>query len=223
MQNMHLQICYFNSQPHEEADSPWAGRYLWSYRFQLTASRRGWQRKFSIFGSDFIISTHSLTKRLTFTPATPLRTFWNFNSQPHEEADFSHYVICGMIHISTHSLTKRLTLSLPVWDEIAAISTHSLTKRLTRLPDTIQMSLLFQLTASRRGWLFHPATRTCEWDISTHSLTKRLTITCTIVIILCLFQLTASRRGWLGIDGNTLSLNTFQLTASRRGWRLTIK
>ena len=56
---------YFNSQPHEEADSEAA--------------------KKSVMAD--IISTHSLTKRLTNYVVTEKEILRNFNSQPHEEAD----------------------------------------------------------------------------------------------------------------------------------------
>ena len=76
--------------------------------FQLTASRRGWPIRaisFSIFNyfnsqpheeADqiifrclyvYIISTHSLTKRLTVSARIFVSVSENFNSQPHEEAD----------------------------------------------------------------------------------------------------------------------------------------
>ena len=55
---------YFNSQPHEEADSRHSLR-CGVELFQLTASRRGWRHRrctVKLYGT---ISTHSLTKRLT--------------------------------------------------------------------------------------------------------------------------------------------------------------
>ena len=59
------QYIYFNSQPHEEADGQDAENNLRGY----------W------------ISTHSLTKRLTFSQEIPVGKKEHFNSQPHEEAD----------------------------------------------------------------------------------------------------------------------------------------
>ena len=57
----------------------------------------------------FSISTHSLTRRLTSSPYYHLNSGYNFNSQPHKEADS----ICRRLrcteNISTHSLTRRLT------------------------------------------------------------------------------------------------------------------
>ena len=144
-------IPHFNSQPHEEADN--------------LIHSGCWQS---------IISTHSLTKRLTVIHGMPMtipefqltasRRGWlllfcfillvnHFNSQPHEEADqLGQYPSASLI-----------------------ISTHSLTKRLTRLSFAVFMFTSFQLTASRRGWLFRPEYLFLFLKISTHSLTKRLT------------------------------------------------
>ena len=62
------------------------------------------------------ISTHSLTKRLTIDTVIQHRAFnQNFNSQPHEEADkFPVYSYILQTSISTHSLTKRLTSTVPI-------------------------------------------------------------------------------------------------------------
>ena len=57
-------ILYFNSQPHEEADS---------LLHKVSLRNR--------------ISTHSLTKRLTPPPSGSQSNASYFNSQPHEEAD----------------------------------------------------------------------------------------------------------------------------------------
>ena len=56
------------------------------------------------------ISTHSLTKRLTHRKTGLRKGIYYFNSQPHEEADeLAVYTIQICKNISTHSLTKRLT------------------------------------------------------------------------------------------------------------------
>ena len=99
---------YFNSQPHEEADDAFRKRY-----------------------PELFISTHSLTKRLTFYFLILENKFQYFNSQPHEEADIH---CCHIQHIHL-------------------ISTHSLTKRLTWAISSCAVIFAFQLTASRRGWL----------------------------------------------------------------------
>ena len=124
-----FQLTYFNSQPYEEADLPPVPRE-----------------------HSLDISTHSLTKRLT-------SDIWHteffhryFNSQPHEEADSNRPYENDDEHISTHSLTKRLTLLSDYFNAIANISTHSLTKRLTDPLGMFIRFVIFQLTASRRGW-----------------------------------------------------------------------
>ena len=122
--------------------------------------------------------------------------------------------------ISTHSLTKRLTRSESGCNWFNGISTHSLTKRLTtwcnrRWPDRqyfnsqpheeadnpevacIWNNDVFQLTASRRGWLLWPTELSFLSSISTHRLTKRMTWTIFQAMRKIIFQLTASRRGWL--------------------------
>ena len=101
---------YFNSQPHEEADSIY-GRFN--------------NRKY--------ISTHSLTRRLTSWKSCPGCCKEDFNSQPHEEADGIKLVFLCEHGISTHSLTRRLTLELVLVFIPSCISTHSLTRRLTAI------------------------------------------------------------------------------------------
>ena len=98
---------YFNSQPHEEADIP-------------TPSGT----------AKDMISTHSLTKRLTNMYHNFLEVLWYFNSQPHEEADVMFFQCLYSLVISTHSLTKRLT---------------------QKAADAEKEFNAFQLTASRRG------------------------------------------------------------------------
>ena len=106
-----------------------------------------------------IISTHSLTRRLTEFRTCLLPIGLHFNSQPHKEADgFISFVKIqagnfnsqphkeadkrlgrsnGAFRISTHSLTRRLTNLEERYYQGGIISTHSLTRRLTpvsRLP-----------------------------------------------------------------------------------------
>ena len=80
-------LYYFNSQPHEEADDG-IQELVDGYRlFQLTASRRGWPDRWL----RILRQSH-------------------FNSQPHEEADLLPIWPSDISrNISTHSLTKRLT------------------------------------------------------------------------------------------------------------------
>ena len=143
---------HFNSQPHKEADW-WPGkRVMWWRWFQLTASQGGWlllmfeqhsMLSFQLTASQggwhgwrddlsvlCIISTHSLTRRLTqFSPAS-----------------FFH------LTISTHSLTRRLTGYRSRLTRYISISTHSLTRRLTIRTKKHRKRIIFQLTASQGGW-----------------------------------------------------------------------
>ena len=98
--------------------------------FQLTASQGGWQ-KLSLFRYDILhfnsqphkeadnsptvlpdyrlISTHSLTRRLTCDSLNLGLSCKYFNSQPHKEADAYSWSQNSSDDISTHSLTRRLT------------------------------------------------------------------------------------------------------------------
>ena len=58
--------------------------------FQLTASRGGWPHFLSELCANSVISTHSLTRRLTIVTTRPWSVEYYFNSQPHEEADSIH-------------------------------------------------------------------------------------------------------------------------------------
>ena len=102
-------LLYFNSQPHKEADL-----------------------FFALIYASHVISTHSLTRRLTPYVLYYCYTLRYFNSQPHKEADVRGF-ICLMPHayISTHSLTRRLTFIHFQTEKYLKISTHSLTRRLT--------------------------------------------------------------------------------------------
>ena len=142
---------YFNSQPHEEADF---GVYI------STPGR--------------IISTHSLTKRLTSGDYFKWVTLAISTHSLTKRLTKFLWIFLAYTDISTHSLTKRLTSEERWWTYPRCISTHSLTKRLTMMQDIEENTDVFQLTASRRGWQSPQSTVWC-WVISTHSLTKRLT------------------------------------------------
>ena len=145
--------------------------------FQLTASRRGWLVPIYATPVTIDISTHSLTKRLTEIPKptcveimkfqlTASRRGWQlhlryswmwkyFNSQPHEEADDSYFLFLRLYFYFNSQPHEEA-------DPFSIFSIH--------------YTVVFQLTASRRGW------RHCSYvpklwiAISTHSLTKRLTM-----------------------------------------------
>ena len=143
--------------------------------FQLTSSRRGWLEIKKTESGCTYISTHILTKRMTYRHLLLTRNEWHFNSHPHEEDDRIGDEIQHFERISTHILTKRMTFTGEVRNQLADISTHILTKRMTIFEVlTISVDTIFQLTSSRRGWPL-PFT------------TRRLSLS---------FQLTSSRRGW---------------------------
>ena len=189
---------HFNSQPHEEADMLGVDSYCFVFIFQLTASRRGW------LDSSFL-GCVSLT---------------DFNSQPHEEADTSNIVLSQIINISTHSLTKRLTHDFQTVHQEHYIFQLTASRRgwLSFSPSEYN-STAFQLTASRRGWRAWSNVLHGSWHISTHSLTKRLTslrLSCFVLSDISTHSLT-KRLTSSKLD-NTQSI-IFQLTASRRGWQ----
>ena len=98
------------------------------------------------------ISTHSLTRRLTAFLGYQRSRIWHFNSQPHKEADSIQPCACLYRIISTHSLTRRLTKTI----RLNYISIHFNSQPHKEADDW----KLFQI-----DWI----------DISTHSLTRRLT------------------------------------------------
>ena len=121
----------------------------------------------------------------------------HFNSQPHEEADESFIWVSCIRYISTHSLTKRLTAVKFI---VKGAIIFQLTASRRGWQDgrkNYSITIAFQLTASRRGWRWVLAIRKQLYMISTHSLTKRLTAYLeTMQSYSVEFQLTASRRGW---------------------------
>ena len=184
---------HFNSQPHEEAD--WCSV---SVRNNVHISTHSLTKRLTFFcfflSECFHISTHSLTKRLTVWRVFRIADYSHFNSQPHEEAD----IRCSYNNV------------------VYFISTHSLTKRLTVMEYRESKEDTFQLTASRRGWLTTLFSEAYAQDISTHSLTKRLTRNADLAPgYELVFQLTASRRGWQWGRDSTLRhffISTHSLT-----------
>ena len=122
-----------------------------------------------------------------------------------------------------------------------SISTHSLTKRLTKGRRKERKNIIFQLTASRRGWrrtqnvnqksgYFNSqpheeadpvqSCRNIIFSISTHSLTKRLTAAHTSVNCCPSYFNSQPHEEADSTEWNGLTMwKVFQLTASRRGWQ----
>ena len=79
-------FAYFNSQPHKEADGNDNRRSNGNCNFNSQPHKEA--DILSVTMSDAVaISTHSLTRRLTWTVKNSLPSLQNFNSQPHKEAD----------------------------------------------------------------------------------------------------------------------------------------
>ena len=165
--------------------------------FQLTASQGDWLYSDNCKNLTKVISTHSLTRRLTDWLRHSSRNTifqltasqggwhrfsngqmgrWHFNSQPHKEADslWRQYTGLGMYfnsqpHKEADGRFNQNSIRIN-------ISTHSLTRRLTIKTTKTIILVIFQLTASQGGWL----QLTYYWPpinlISTHSLTRRLTV-----------------------------------------------
>ena len=143
--------------------------------FQLTSSRRGWPFLLSVIAFLITISTHILTKRMTFhfrvtqwmenisthiltKRMTPpvfllLSCYKYFNSHPHEEDDVYKNIVGYASSISTHILTKRMTAmkhSLKFWK--GYFNSHPHEEDDHDGERKKNMEFLFQLTSSRRGW-----------------------------------------------------------------------
>ena len=123
----------------------------------------------------FVISTHSLTKRLT---SCDILSYERRLISTHSLTKrLTFFFVLQRLHgyISTHSLTKRLTCTRTTARYILSISTHSLTKRLTGA-GVIFLSAPINFNSQPHE---EADTRPCESSgntfISTHSLTKRLT------------------------------------------------
>ena len=129
------------------------------------------------------ISTHSLTRRLTFTPFYSTEEPSDFNSQPHKEADgFPRTSATPNVVISTHSLTRRLTDFYIEALTRKSISTHSLTRRLTVTSSTSTIATYHFNSQPHKEADGLMLIMILDWKIiSTHSLTRRLT--CNIICI----------------------------------------
>ena len=188
---------YFNSQPHEEADETCSTIQNYYRRFQLTASRRGWRISPPSSSPCDHISTHSLTKRLTFSNLSLEGIHLLFQLTASRRGWLSARAVYGSSGLFQLTASRRgWHTGRPGADTVDFISTHSLTKRLTNIRFRRGCRCLFQLTASRRGWR----------KLSDCLKNARK------------FQLTASRRGWRWWLITPWSTPVFQLTASRRGW-----
>ena len=143
--------------------------------FQLTASQGGWPAAFSPIPLIILISTHSLTRRLTNFLLNPCKPRKHFNSQPHKEADADNERSKGRYSNFNSQPHKEADKSARDMSKYAGV---------------------FQLTASQGGWRFNIACPSMCQNISTHSLTRRLTKIQEDTGVTVVFQLTASQGGW---------------------------
>ena len=101
-------VPHFNSQPHKEADEQDV-----CCEYDRVISTHSLTRRLTLqmvsHEAGSAISTHSLTRRLTRSSTPPLFSAAYFNSQPHKEADPAVSSRTIFLSISTHSLTRRLT------------------------------------------------------------------------------------------------------------------
>ena len=127
-------------------------------------------------GATWIISTHSLTKRLTQQHPWRSSEPVHFNSQPHEEADAGGVTLyTGYAHFNSQP-HEEADVQTHTYSQDRSISTHSLTKRLTGYTqENGHDSSHFNSQPHEEAddTLFF--TLFIVFFISTHSLTKRLT------------------------------------------------
>ena len=110
------------------------------------------------------------------------------------------------------------------------ISTHILTKRMTTIPTITFKAGTFQLTSSRRGWLYNQCLALYTTCISTHILTKRMTRTLhgnqqRIVISTHILTKRMTRYGVSDTKRNSISTHilTKRMTCALLYDRLTLK
>ena len=140
----------FNSQPHKEADGNDNRRSNGNCNFNSQPHKEA--DILSVTMSDAVaISTHSLTRRLTWTVKNSLPSLQNFNSQPHKEADGGRSIRNRDVRYFNSQPHKEADERQGVlWLQLL-ISTHSLTRRLTSGSIDVHVHLVFQLTASQGG------------------------------------------------------------------------
>ena len=186
---------YFNSQPHEEADEVIRLK-------QITG----------------LISTHSLTKRLTVLCCS-IRIIVKISTHSlTKRLTSNHFKYNHFFLISTHSLTKRLTADKKTYYYLKLISTHSLTKRLTVLPSVPVALAIFQLTASRRGWLCTLSLLMLHRNFNSQPHEEADSGSELLQIRRTYFNSQPHEEADIGSATPEASSTIFQLTASRRGW-----
>ena len=155
------------------------GKGIWNMKFQLTASRGGWLVMATAGCRNHYISTHSLTRRLTFSTMlinsfaifqlTASRGGWPFTP--------SSMLLYALFQLTASRGGWRCVLATDAWCiafQLTASRGGWQQNGLDR-----EFPLTFQLTASRGGWPHFLSELCANSVISTHSLTRRLTIVTT--------------------------------------------
>ena len=103
-------IQHFNSHPHEEDDSSLSLLGSLSWYFNSHPHEEDDVSRCLFPSVKLFISTHILTKRMTFILLICFLCSLHFNSHPHEEDDQDYQLHTYHKNISTHILTKRMTI-----------------------------------------------------------------------------------------------------------------
>ena len=120
----------FNSHPHEEDDRGYETEHPFIMYFNSHPHEEDDGMLFSTVLATVCISTHILTKRMTFVPYTiGIRTI-----------------------ISTHILTKRMTVQFTNFTQALTFQLTSSRRGWPYSPSNFFVAVIFQLTSSRRGW-----------------------------------------------------------------------
>ena len=115
----------FNSHPHEEDDvsAPIVRVTYWV--FQLTSSRRGWLLCVRLFLSAYTISTHILTKRMTWMNDFIWSRIRYFNSHPHEEDDNEDLKVSDCVeYFNSHPHEEDDGTRIPITIPIKYFNSH---------------------------------------------------------------------------------------------------
>ena len=167
------------------------------------------------------ISTHSLTKRLTISPDRNLLIQIKFQLT----ASRRGWLGTGRRHdctsgISTHSLTKRLTLRNATAESIRCISTHSLTKRLTRCrPGTVGEDRHFNSQPHEEADSINVRRIEPIWYFNSQPHEEADLNWKAITVSIMYFNSQPHEEADATYTGDMKNVFLFQLTASRRGWQ----
>ena len=189
---------HFNSQPHKEADPDSGLLNFWKLNFNSQPHKEadGLLRKY--LATKRIISTHSLTRRLTKKAyeTAGLSAFQLTASQGGWPKILTDGFSAGVFQLTAsqggwriwklgkiRNFWFQLTASQGGWRRYRPENVTMITFQLTASQGgwlyyflSITCPIVFQLTASQGGWRIGPKRKCWPMQISTHSLTRRLTL-----------------------------------------------